>query len=83
MQITFDKSAKSFILESFDKTTNKEGYLVEKGNLEQKVFTQDGQDITEEEFGGIIPGSTIFVKNDLPTVMELSDHLKSSDGHSK
>lgn len=83
MQITFDKSAKSFILESFDKTTNEEGYLVEKGNLEQRVLTQNFQDITEEEFGGIIPGSTIFVKNDLPTVMELSDHLKPSDGYLK
>lgn len=83
MQITFDTSAKNFILESFGKITNKEGYLVEKSNLEQKVLTQDGQDITEDEFGGIIPGSTIFVKNDLPTVMELSDNLKPSDGHSK
>lgn len=83
MQITFDKLVKSFILDSFDKITNKEGYLVEKSNLKQRVLTQDGQDITEDEFGGIIPGSTIFVKNDLPTVMELSDHLKPSDGHSK
>lgn len=82
MQITFDKSVKNFILDFFDKTTDKEGYLVEKSNLEQKVLTQDGQDITEDEFGGIIPGSTIFVKNDLPTAMELSDHLKPSDGHS-
>lgn len=83
MQITFDKSVKSFILDSFNKTTNEEGYLVEKDNFKQKVLTQDGQEITGEEFGGIIPGSTIFVKNDLPTVMELSDSLKSSDEHSR
>ncbi len=83
MQVTFDKSAKSFILDSFNKTTNEEGYLVEKGNFKQKVLTQDGQEITGEEFGGIIPGSTFFVKNDLPTVMELSDSLKSSDEHSR
>ncbi len=76
MQITFDKTAKGFILNSFGKATDKEGYLVEKNNSKQRVLTRDGQEITEEEFGGIIPGSTIFVKNDLPTVMELSDHLK-------
>lgn len=83
MQITFGKTAKGFILDSFGKATNKEGYLVEKGNLNQRVLTRDGQEITEEEFGGIISGSTIFVKNDLPTIMELSDSLKPSDGHSK
>lgn len=83
MQITFDKTAKNFVLDSFEKAIDKEGYIVEKNNSEQRVLTQDGQEITAEEFGGIIPGSTIFVKNDLPTIMELSDNLKTSDGHPK
>jgi len=83
MQITFDKTAKHFVLDSFEKAIDTEGYLVEKSNPQQRVLTQNGQEITEEEFGGIIPGSTIFVKNDLPTIMELSDNLKSFDEHSR
>lgn len=83
MQITFDKSAKNFILESFNKSINTDGVIVEKDNPTQKVLTQDGQEIMEYELGGVIPGSTIFVKNDLPTVMKLSDNLKSPDGNPK
>ena len=74
-KITFDKTASKFVLEAFDKTTDKEGNIIEKSNPKQKVLTQDGQEITEEEFGGIVPGSTIFVKNDLPTIVKLSDKL--------
>lgn len=83
MQVTFDKSAKKFVLESFNKSIDNEGYLVEKDNPKQRVLDQDGLEIKENEFGGIIPGSTIFVKNDLPAAMKLADSLKLSDGTSK
>lgn len=75
MQVTFDNTAKKFILEAFDKTVSEDGEIFEKNNPEQRVLTQEGTEITEEEFGGVIPGSTIFIKNDLPTIVKLADEL--------
>lgn len=75
MQVTFDNTAKKFILEAFDKIVSEDGEIFEKNNPEQRVLTQEGTEITEEEFGGVIPGSTIFIKNDLPTIVKLADEL--------
>lgn len=83
MKVTFDKIAKIFILNSFNKSVNEDGDLVENNNPTQAVLTRDGFEISEDEFGGVIPGSTIFIKNDLPSVVTLSDELKSTNGHSK
>lgn len=83
MQVTFNKAVKKFILEAFDKTIDEEGYLVEKSDPTQRVLTNDGQEIMEEEFGGIMPGSTVFIKNDLYTIMKLSDDLDSLNGNTR
>ncbi len=80
--ITFDKSASDFILETFNKITDKDGYVVEKENTEQKVLTPDGLEMQQEEFGGIKKGSEIYIKSDLPSVIKLSDNLKSANGTS-
>lgn len=83
MQVTFDRSAKKFILDTFNKTINKDGDIVEKSNPAQKVLTQEGLEISEEEFGGIAPGSTIFIKNDLPSIVKLADKSKTADGNTE
>ncbi len=72
--ITFDKSAKEFILDSFDKKVNNESYVVEKetGN---KVIANDGQDLLISQFGGIKKGSEVFIKSDIISVMQLLDSL--------
>jgi hypothetical protein len=43
--ITFDQSSRLFILDTFDKAVDSEGYIVEKKNLNQRVLTQDGLEI--------------------------------------
>lgn len=72
--ITFDKSAKEFILDSFDKKINNEGYVIEKktGN---KVIANDGQDLLIGQFGGVKKGSEVFIKSDIISVMKLLDSL--------
>lgn len=72
VRITFDSSVKKDILDFLDKTVNKEGFIVEKQNPEQKVLTFDGQEISLEEFGGVKRGSEVFIKNDLVSLMRLS-----------
>ncbi len=74
-KITFTKSAQDFILDTFDKTKDSEGYIVEKSNISQRVLTQDGEEIKEDQFAGIKKGSQVFIKSDLISLMRLCDDL--------
>lgn len=77
--IKFDASAKDFILDTFDKTTDSEGYIVEKDNPIQRVLTPDGEEIKREELASIRKGSERYIKSDLPSLIKLSDELEGSD----
>ncbi len=70
--ITFDDSAKLDILDLLDKTVDAEGFVVEKGDLSQRVIASDGEEMTVEEFGGMKRGSQIFIKKDFYSVFALS-----------
>ena len=47
-KITFDVSAREFVLGAFDKKLDDDGYVVESADPEQKVIAQNGQDISIE-----------------------------------
>lgn len=74
--ITFDASAKEEILSFFDKTIDVDGFIVEKEDTTQRVITPDGEEITLEEFAGLRKGSEIFIKSDLPSLINLIDKLR-------
>jgi hypothetical protein len=79
--ITFDKNSKKEILDMFGKTTDSEGYLVDKDNTEKRV-TDCGRPIHIDEFAGVMKGlhgNPIFIKGDLPSLIELSDKLKKEE----
>ncbi|GBE18328.1 hypothetical protein BMS3Abin16_00925 [archaeon BMS3Abin16] len=73
--ITFEASAKEDILSFFDKSVDDEGLIVEKDNPSQRVITLEGEEISLKEFAGIKRGSEIFIKSDLISLMNLSDHI--------
>lgn len=73
--ITFEASAKEEILSFFDKTVDDERYIVEKEDVTQRVITPDGEEVSLEEFAGIRKGSEIFIKSDLPSLINLIDKL--------
>lgn len=73
--ITFEKSTKELILSFFDKIVDKDGFIVEKGDITQRVLTPDGEEITLDEFAGIRKGSEIFIKSNLPSMIELVDKV--------
>jgi len=75
--VTFDDSARDFILESFDKTVDGEGYIVERSNQTQRVLTPAGQEIKQDKFAGVRKGSEIFIKSDIVSLIELCDYLKT------
>jgi hypothetical protein len=72
MRITFDKDSKAMVLDLINKSVDHEGFVVEKDNLKQRVLTNKGEEITLNEFGGVRVGSEIFIKDNLPALMELS-----------
>lgn len=74
--ITFEASAKEEILSFFDKTIDDDGFIVEKEDTTQRVITPDGEEITLEEFAGLRKGSEIFIKSDLPSLINLIDKLR-------
>ncbi|MFH1127426.1 MAG: hypothetical protein ABIG84_06045 [archaeon] len=71
-RITFTSSAKRDILDMLGKSVDNEGYIVEKGNPEQKVLTFDGEEINLDEFGGFQRGSEVFIKNNVVSLMKLA-----------
>lgn len=75
--ITFTPELKKFILATFDKAVDREGYIVESANPTQRVFTPEGEEVTLKEFGGIRKGSMIFIKSGLVSMIRLSEKLHS------
>jgi hypothetical protein len=72
IKLTFEDSAKKEILEFLNKDIDKEGFIVEKENPNQRVFTVDGEELSFDELGGIQKGSEVFIKKDLVSLMRLS-----------
>lgn len=74
--LVFDASAKNFVLEAFNKTTDPEGYIIEKSNPKSRVIARDGSNIQLDRFGGIRKGSEVYIKSDILSLIELCDDLK-------
>lgn len=70
IKITFKKESRLDVLSLIDKTVDKEGYIIDSNK--HRVLTVEGEEIQESEFGGIRVGSEIFIKGDLPSLIELS-----------
>jgi len=52
MKITFDESARGFILESFGKNV-RDGFIVEKDKPSEKVITPRGEEVAIKDFAGV------------------------------
>lgn len=69
IRITFDDSAREFVLDAFGKT-DRDGFIVEKKKTDQKVLTPRGEEISLKDFAGMRKGSVIFVKSDIVSLIE-------------
>ncbi|MFZ2641645.1 MAG: hypothetical protein WA117_11655 [Verrucomicrobiia bacterium] len=76
IQITFDSSAREFVLDAFGKTV-REGFVVEKATPTQKVLTPRGEEIPVADFAGVRKGSVIFVKTDIVSLVETAESIKT------
>ncbi len=73
--LQFDKSSKADVLDLYDKTTDEEGFIVEKDNINQRVLTPKGEEIHINEWAGIMKGSESFVKSDAFSLLEIAKKL--------
>lgn len=73
--ISFDQSARNFILDAFGKALDGEKYVVEKTNPSQRVLTPKGEEFRAYQFAGIRRGSEIYIKSDIASLIEASEHL--------
>lgn len=71
-KLLFDSGCKDFILGIFDKTTDTEGFVVEKSNPKNRVLTPEGREITKEQLSIIAKGSQKFIAGDLTSLMKFS-----------
>ncbi|MBN8697000.1 MAG: hypothetical protein J0L87_10755 [Bacteroidetes bacterium] len=70
-KLLFTEKALPLILEAFGKSINEEGIIVDSNG--EPVLTTDGECIEASKFGGIKKGSEIFIKDDLYSIMNLSE----------
>lgn len=71
-KIIFTRSSLPIILKAFGKEINDSGIIIDSENKEP-IHTPEGEEITENSFGGITKGSVIFLKNDLLTAIKLTE----------
>lgn len=72
--ITFEEGAKRDVLDLFGKEVDNEGMLVEKGKS-QRVLTKEGEEISLDEWGGVVKGSEAFVKSDIISLLGVAKKL--------
>lgn len=70
LPVVFHKSQIKLMFSVLGKTTDSEGYLVEKNNPAQRVITPDGEYIRPNEVGLVRPGSQIFIKKDIASLIK-------------
>ena len=70
-KMLFTAKALPFILEAFGKSINEDGLIVDENG--EPVLTPEGDIIHYSKFGGLKKGSEIFIKDDLYSIMNLSE----------
>jgi len=68
--ITFDKGATDFVLDIFNKSTDNDGFIIEKDSA--RVLTPEGIEITSDQLCVIKKGSEKFIAGDLTSLMKLA-----------
>lgn len=77
MQIVFDDNVRLALLNMLGRTTNKDGFIIDKKTGE-KELDHHGMPILFVDFAGVFNsrGKVMFFKSDLPTLLEIIDDLK-------
>lgn len=71
-KLLFTEKSLPLILEAFGKSINSDGLIIETATGEP-ILTPEGEELKAKEFGGLKKGSEIFLKEDLYSIMNLSE----------
>lgn len=75
-EITFGPSAAETVLEQFGKTLDDDNYIIDEETEERVTSMYKEEEIHIDEFGGVVKGSTEFIKDDYA---EIHDYVKSKN----
>jgi len=78
MKITFEKGLAERVLVGFNKSVDDSGYIVDNQSG-KRVLSPDGEEIKLSEFAGIVPGSEVFIKSDIVSLIKYLDWSKNHD----
>jgi len=70
--ITYNDNTLDLILTMFNKSVDKDGYVVES-ETGKRVLTPNGDEVRKEEFAGFVPGSEIVLTKDLPSLLQYAN----------
>lgn len=77
--ITFDESAREFVLSAFNKGVDDELYIVDGSSEKERVPSTDGTNISISEFAGVAKGSELYIKSDIVSLIEFCDRLRAKE----
>jgi hypothetical protein len=69
MIITFERPFTKQILKAFDKSVDADGYITDNQGG-HRVLSNEGEEIKLTEFAGILPGSQVFIKSDIVSLIK-------------
>ena len=75
MKMIFDKSARDFVLDAFNKKVDAAGYIAEKNNGGHRVLTPSGDEIQVGEFAGVRKGSVVFIRSDIASLVQAAQAI--------
>lgn len=70
--IVFNENTHDFVLAIFNKTVDKDGYIVET-STGARALTPNGDEVKREDFAGFAPGSEIVLTKDLPSLLQYAN----------
>lgn len=76
--IVFNEDVKDFVFEVFNKSVDKDGYIIEN-ETGSRVITPEGNFLKNEEFAAVVPGSEVFVTNDMPSLLKYANREMVSE----
>ena len=72
MKIIFDKNAKEWVLNIFNKSVDTNGFVIENDSNKQRVLSPEGKEIANNDLAIIAKGSEKFIAGDLTSLMKFS-----------
>lgn len=70
MKIIFEKSLSPEMLDIFGKKTDNYGYIINSKTGKKVLSSSDNGEVHISEFAGIVPGSEIYLKSDIVSLIK-------------